>query len=248
MLNIMDIQNILPHRYPFLLVDRVTEIEVNKRAVGLKNVTFNEPFFQGHFPGNPIMPGVLVIEAMAQVSGILAMHKGPQGSSVYFMSIDKAKFRRPVVPGDQLRFEANVLQRRKNVWKFAAQTFVEEQVVAGEVCRGRVGQRAVAVVHYRAAGRLGERIDCQRIACSVNGIERIGAGVWTVLVAVESGRVAVAELVHARDLNVARLQLQRRPLRRFEPVGEPETLEWGKGHGYVARPGTELARGHSAWF
>jgi len=130
MLNTMEIQNILPHRYPFLLVDRVTEIKANKKAVGLKNVTFNEPFFQGHFPNNPIMPGVLVIEAMAQVSGILAMHNGPKGNSVYFMSIDKAKFRRPVVPGDQLRFEVCVLQQRKNVWKFGGQTFVDDKVVA----------------------------------------------------------------------------------------------------------------------
>ena len=130
MLNTMDIQKILPHRYPFLLVDRVTEIEPNKKAVGLKNVTFNEPFFQGHFPGNPIMPGVLVLEAMAQVSGILAMHNRPKGSSVYFMSIEKAKFRKPVVPGDQLQFEISVLQKRKNVWKFAGQTFVDGKVVA----------------------------------------------------------------------------------------------------------------------
>ena len=130
MLNIMDIQKILPHRYPFLLVDRVVEIEPNKKAVGLKNVTFNEPFFQGHFPGNPIMPGVLVIEAMAQVSGILAMHEGAAGRSVYFMSIDKAKFRKPVVPGDQLRFEATVLQKRNNVWRFGGQTFVDGKVVA----------------------------------------------------------------------------------------------------------------------
>jgi len=130
MLNTMEIQNILPHRYPFLLVDRVTELEANKKAVGLKNVTINEPFFQGHFPDNPIMPGVLVIEAMAQVSGILAMHNGPQGNSVYFMSIEKAKFRKPVVPGDQLRFEVTVLQQRKNVWKFFGQTFVEGKVVA----------------------------------------------------------------------------------------------------------------------
>lgn len=130
MLNTMDIQKILPHRYPFLLVDRITEIEPNKKAVGLKNVTFNEPFFQGHFPGNPIMPGVLVLEAMAQVSGILAMHNGPKGSSVYFMSIEKAKFRKPVVPGDQLQFEISVLQKRKNVWKFAGQTFVDGKVVA----------------------------------------------------------------------------------------------------------------------
>lgn len=130
MLNTMEIQNILPHRYPFLLVDRITEIEPNKKAVGLKNVTFNEPFFQGHFPDNPIMPGVLVLEAMAQVSGILAMHDGAKNRSVYFMSIDKAKFRKPVVPGDQLRFEVSVLQRRNNVWKFSAQTFVDGKVVA----------------------------------------------------------------------------------------------------------------------
>ena len=130
MLNTMEIQNILPHRYPFLLVDRVIEIEPNKKAVGLKNVTFNEPFFQGHFPNNPIMPGVLVVEAMAQVSGILAMYNGPKGSSVYFMSIDKAKFRKPVVPGDQLRFEVSVLQQRKNVWKFGGKTFVDGKVVA----------------------------------------------------------------------------------------------------------------------
>jgi 3-hydroxyacyl-[acyl-carrier-protein] dehydratase len=130
MLNIMEIQNILPHRYPFLLVDRVTEIVPDKKAVGFKNVTFNEPFFQGHFPDNPIMPGVLVVEAMAQVSGILAMHNGAQGNTVYFMSIEKAKFRKPVVPGDQLRFEVDVLQKRKNVWKFAAQTLVDSKVVA----------------------------------------------------------------------------------------------------------------------
>ena len=130
MLNTMQIQAILPHRYPFLLVDRVIEIEADKKAVGIKNVTFNESFFQGHFPGNPIMPGVLVVEAMAQVSGILALHDKGRGNSVYFMSIDKAKFRKPVVPGDQLRFEVTVLQRRKNVWKFAAQTFVDGKVVA----------------------------------------------------------------------------------------------------------------------
>ena len=130
MLNTMEIQNILPHRYPFLLVDRVTEIEADKRAVGIKNVTFNESFFQGHFPGNPIMPGVLVVEAMAQVSGILALHDKGRGNSVYFMSIDNAKFRKPVVPGDQLRFEISVLQQRKNVWKFAGQTFVDGKLVA----------------------------------------------------------------------------------------------------------------------
>ncbi len=125
-----EIQNILPHRFPFLLVDRITEIEPKAKAVGLKNVTINEPFFQGHFPDYPIMPGVLVIEAMAQVSGILAFHSGAKGKSVFFMSIEKAKFRQPVVPGDQLRLEVNVLQHRKNVWKFSGQAFVDTKLVA----------------------------------------------------------------------------------------------------------------------
>ena len=130
MLNVLEIQKILPHRYPFLLVDRITEIKPKERAVGFKNVTVNEQFFQGHFPDNPIMPGVLIVEAMAQVSGILAFHSGAQGNSVYFMSIEKAKFRKPVVPGDQIRFEVTVLQQRSNVWKFSGQTFVEDTVVA----------------------------------------------------------------------------------------------------------------------
>ncbi len=129
-MNIREIQNILPHRYPFLLVDRIVDIEPKIKAVGLKNVTANEHFFQGHFPDYPIMPGVLIVEAMAQVSGILAFHSGAQGKSVYFMSIEKAKFRKPVIPGDQLRFEVSVLQQRNNVWKFAGQAFVDDKVVA----------------------------------------------------------------------------------------------------------------------
>jgi 3-hydroxyacyl-[acyl-carrier-protein] dehydratase len=130
MMNICEIQKILPHRYPFLLVDRIIDLNPKVRAVGLKNVTANEQFFQGHFPGYPIMPGVLIVEAMAQVAGILAFHSGAQGNSVYFMSIEKAKFRKPVVPGDQLRFEVDVIQNRSNVWKFSGQAFVDEQVVA----------------------------------------------------------------------------------------------------------------------
>ncbi len=129
MMNIRDIQNILPHRYPFLLVDRIIDLEPNVKAVGLKNVTANEHFFQGHFPDYPIMPGVLMVEAMAQVAGILAFHSGAQGKSVYFMSIEKAKFRKPVVPGDQLQFEVSVLQNRNNVWKFSGQAFVDGKVV-----------------------------------------------------------------------------------------------------------------------
>ena len=130
MMNIREIQNVLPHRYPFLLVDRIIDIKPKVNAVGLKNVTANENFFQGHFPDYPIMPGVLIVEAMAQVSGILAFHSGAEGKSVYFMSIEKAKFRKPVVPGDQLRFEVGVLKHRNNVWRFSGQAFVEDNVVA----------------------------------------------------------------------------------------------------------------------
>ena len=130
MMNSQEIQKALPHRFPFLLVDRITEIKPKSKAVGLKNVTINEPFFQGHFPDFPIMPGVLVIEAMAQVSGILAFQSGAIGNSVYFMSIEKAKFRKPVVPGDQLILEVNIVQQRNNVWKFAGQAFVDKKVVA----------------------------------------------------------------------------------------------------------------------
>jgi 3-hydroxyacyl-[acyl-carrier-protein] dehydratase len=130
MMDIMAIQNMLPHRYPFLMIDRIVEMEPNVRAVGIKNVTVNEPFFQGHFPGNPIMPGVLIVEAMAQLAGVLAFSSGMQGSSVYFMSIEKAKFRKPVVPGDQVKLEIKVLQQRGNVWRFSGQALVDEKVVS----------------------------------------------------------------------------------------------------------------------
>lgn len=131
MLNSKEIRNLLPHRYPFLMVDRVTEIEPGKRIVGLKNLTINEEFFQGHFPNNPIMPGVLIIEAMAQAAGILAFLSGAsQGTSVYFMSIERAKFRKPVVPGDQLRLEVSILQQRGNVWKFTGNAIVEDKIAA----------------------------------------------------------------------------------------------------------------------
>jgi 3-hydroxyacyl-[acyl-carrier-protein] dehydratase len=130
MMDIQEIKGILPHRYPFLLVDRVVELEPNEKAVGIKNVSVNEPFFQGHFPGHPIMPGVLIVEAMAQVSGILAFRSGANGKSTYFMSIEKAKFRKPVVPGDQLRLEVSILQHRNNVWKFSGQAFVSDKLIA----------------------------------------------------------------------------------------------------------------------
>lgn len=113
-MDIQQILEILPHRYPMLLVDRIVEKEPGKRIVGIKNVTLNEPFFQGHFPGHPIMPGVLIIEAMAQTGGILLMDQvnDPSGKVVYFMAIDKAKFRKPVMPGDQLRMELEMLRFR----------------------------------------------------------------------------------------------------------------------------------------
>ena len=130
MMNINEIMNYLPHRYPFLLVDRIIDLQPGKSITGIKNVTFNEPFFQGHFPGQPIMPGVLIIEAMAQVAGVMAFCSGVEGKSVYFMSIEKAKFRRPVVPGDQLKIDIKVLQQRGNVWKFSGDATVEGKLAS----------------------------------------------------------------------------------------------------------------------
>ena len=132
MYTIEDIMKVLPHRYPFLLVDRILEIEEKKRIVGLKNVTINEPFFQGHFPGHPIMPGVLIIEAMAQVGGMLLMGSvdDPESKVVYFMSLDNVKFRRPVKPGDQIRFELEITQLRGAVCKMRGIGKVEGEVVA----------------------------------------------------------------------------------------------------------------------
>ena len=132
MLNINDIMNYLPHRYPFLLIDRIVEFEENKRVVGIKNVTINEPFFQGHFPGHPIMPGVLLIEAMAQAGGVLALKSDPDPSNkvLYFMSIDKAKFRKPVIPGDQVRFELDLIRQRATIRSFRGVALVDGAVVA----------------------------------------------------------------------------------------------------------------------
>src|SRR6266705_6672266 len=126
-----EIQSLLPHRYPFLLVDRVQELDPDRRIVGIKNVTINEPFFQGHFPGRPIMPGVLIIEAMAQVGGVLAFKSANQSAAklVYFMGIDKAKFRRPVVLGDRLRFVVDVLRARHPYWKMRGEAYVEDSLV-----------------------------------------------------------------------------------------------------------------------
>ena len=135
MLDINDIKNILPHRYPFLLVDRIIELEPGKRVVGLKNVTANEEYFNVHFPGYPVMPGVLIIEALAQTGavGVLSMDEY-KGKLVLFAGIDKVKFRRQVVPGDQLRLEVEVTKLRGRVGKCQAKAFVgEELAVEGEL-------------------------------------------------------------------------------------------------------------------
>jgi len=130
-LNTNDIKRILPHRYPFLLLDRVIEFEEGKMAVGIKNVTVNEEFFQGHFPQEPIMPGMLQIEALAQLAGILLFRNKKEDDSLgFFRSVEKVKFRRTVVPGDQLRLEVNVLRMRGNIAKFSGQAFVDGEVVS----------------------------------------------------------------------------------------------------------------------
>ncbi len=133
----MDIQGILkqlPHRYPFLLVDRVVELERNTRIKAIKNVTFNEPFFTGHFPGRPVMPGVLILEALAQAAGLLAfdaMGQVPDENNIYyFVGIDSARFKRPVVPGDQLVLEITIDRVRAGIWKFKAIASVDGEVAA----------------------------------------------------------------------------------------------------------------------
>ncbi|MEW6025898.1 MAG: 3-hydroxyacyl-ACP dehydratase FabZ [Planctomycetota bacterium] len=130
-LDIREIHNILPHRYPFLLVDRVIEMEGYQRAVGIKNVTMNEPFFQGHFPGMPVMPGVLQIEAMAQVAGIMLLSRaGNENKIAMFLSIDEAKFRRTVIPGDQLRIEVNTTKVKSRIVEAEARITVEGDVAS----------------------------------------------------------------------------------------------------------------------
>jgi 3-hydroxyacyl-[acyl-carrier-protein] dehydratase len=131
--DIQEIMNILPHRYPFILVDRILELIPNEKVVALKNVTINEPFFQGHFPGNPIMPGVLIVEAMAQAGAVLAhasLSPKELDGLVFFMGMDKVKFRKPVVPGDQLVIELKPLKQRLKVFKMSATAKVEKTLVA----------------------------------------------------------------------------------------------------------------------
>jgi 3-hydroxyacyl-[acyl-carrier-protein] dehydratase len=132
-IDIKEIMRLLPHRYPFLLVDRILEVEKAKSIIGLKNVTINEPFFQGHFPAEPVMPGVLILEGMAQIGGILAYHSLPEmvgEKLIYFAGIDKARFRQPVVPGDQLLIEMAVLKQKGKIWKMAGKAKVNGDLVA----------------------------------------------------------------------------------------------------------------------
>lgn len=127
----IEVQAILPHRYPFLLVDRVVAFDPGRRAVGLKNVTVNDPYFQGHFPGRPVFPGVLIVEALAQLGGVLAIRSSSvEGSPiVYLTGIDKARFRKPVIPGDQIRLEVEVIKRRPPFWKMQGRAFVGNDLV-----------------------------------------------------------------------------------------------------------------------
>lgn len=135
MLSNIEIQKIIPHRYPFLLVDRIEELEEGKKAVGIKNVTVNEPFFQGHFPGNPIMPGVLMVEALAQVGAVAVLSlEENKGKLALFTGIDKLRFRRQVVPGDTLRLEVELISIKRNIGKAGATAYVGDQVaVSGEL-------------------------------------------------------------------------------------------------------------------
>jgi len=131
-LSIQEIMTYLPHRYPFLLVDRISDFVKGEKIVGIKNVTINEPFFQGHFPGHPIMPGVLIIEAMAQVGGIYAHLAGEvEGDKVpYFVGIDQARFRKPVLPGNVLRLELTLSSLRRGIYTFAGKAYVDDKLVA----------------------------------------------------------------------------------------------------------------------
>ena len=131
-LDIIQILKLLPHRYPFLLVDRIIEIDGDRSAIGIKNVTLNEPHFQGHFPEHPVMPGVLIIEAMAQTAGAICIRSaaGSKPALVYFLTIDNAKFRKPVIPGDRLELHVRKTKQRGDIWRFACEGLVEGSKVA----------------------------------------------------------------------------------------------------------------------
>ena len=143
MLNNQEIQKIIPHRYPFLLVDKIIALEVGKSAVGIKNVTFNEPFFQGHFPGNPVMPGVLMVEALAQVGAVaLLSDEAYKGKLALFAGIDEVRFKRQVVPGDVLRLEVEIISLRRNIGKGSVCAYVGDEVACkGTIMFGLVDQK-----------------------------------------------------------------------------------------------------------
>ena len=131
MIDINEIMQLLPHRYPFLLIDRIIDFEPSKKIIGIKNVTFNEPFFTGHFPQKPIMPGVLIIEAMAQAGGVLAFKTFPdKKGSVFFTGIDNARFRKPVIPGDQLKLVVELIKHKMDIWLFDGKAYVDNELVA----------------------------------------------------------------------------------------------------------------------
>ncbi len=132
-IDILEILRLLPHRYPFVMIDRVLSMLPDKSVEALKNVTINEPFFQGHFPGKPVMPGVLMLEGMAQAGGILAYCTEPENVGVkllYFAGLDKVRFRRPVGPGDQLIYKVELLKKKRGIWKLAGKAYVDEKLVA----------------------------------------------------------------------------------------------------------------------
>lgn len=132
-IDIVEILKLLPHRYPFVMVDRILSLDMGKEIVGLKNVTINEPFFQGHFPAQPIMPGVLILEGMAQVGGIMAYYANPEAIGnklLFFAGIDKARFRKPVIPGDQLIFKLELVKQKKSIMIMSAKAYVDDKVVA----------------------------------------------------------------------------------------------------------------------
>ena len=135
-IDVSRIKEMIPHRYPFLMIDKIRSIELDKRAVGIKSVTANEPHFEGHFPNRPVMPGVLIVEAMAQTAGCLVvgtLGKEAEGKIVYFMTVDNARFRKPVVPGDQLEIDVRKQRNRGPVWKFSGKAYVDGALVAESV-------------------------------------------------------------------------------------------------------------------
>ncbi|MDP3478739.1 MAG: 3-hydroxyacyl-ACP dehydratase FabZ [Desulfoprunum sp.] len=132
-IDIVEIMRLLPHRYPFVMVDRILSIEPGKEIIGLKNVTINEPFFQGHFPGRPVMPGVLILEGMAQVGGVLAFYANPESVGqklLFFAGIDKARFRKPVVPGDQLILKLEMIKQKRTIMMMSGKAYVDDNLVA----------------------------------------------------------------------------------------------------------------------